>query len=305
VSRSVHRTEAGIETITGPPPLGDGVRVRVTSAGICGSDLHAVADGRLPVVLGHEFGGWTDDGTLVAVMPYAPCGSCAACARGDEQLCPTGTRAFHGGTRDGGLADEVLVDPRCPVPVPAGVDPEAVALVEPLAVAVHAVNRASSGERALVIGGGSIGLLCAAVLADRGRGVDLLARHPAQIRAAEAIGAGTTATGRYPVVIDAAGTASSMDQAVRAVVRGGRVVLVALPWEPVSVGVGLVLKEVSVLPAVYYSRAEFEDAAELLGRHPELPAQVVTHRFGLDDAASAFAVAGDRAAGAIKVHLLP
>jgi len=67
----------------------------------------------------------------------------------------------------------------------------------------------------------------------------------------------------------------------------------------------MVLKEVSVLPAVYYSRAEFEDAAHVLARHPELPELVVTHRFGLDEAAAAFTVAGDRAAGAIKVHLLP
>ena len=67
----------------------------------------------------------------------------------------------------------------------------------------------------------------------------------------------------------------------------------------------LVLKEVAVLPAVYYSRADFADAAELLGRHPDLPVRLVTHRFGLEDAATAFAVVGDRAAGAIKVPLLP
>jgi threonine dehydrogenase-like Zn-dependent dehydrogenase len=96
-----------------------------------------------------------------------------------------------------------------------------------------------------------------------------------------------------------------MEQAVRAAERGGRIVLVALPWTPVPIGAALVLKEVSVLPAVYYSRAEFAAAAELLGRHPELPDRLITHRFGLEDAATAFAVAGDRAAGAIKVHLLP
>jgi len=307
VSRGVRRTEAGIETVHGPSPVGESVRVRVTSAGICGSELHAVAGGPMPVVLGHEFGGRTDDGRLVAVMPYAPCGTCPACARGDEQLCPAGTRAFHGGTRDGGLADEVLVDPGSLVPVPAGVEPEAVGLVEPIAVAVHAIGRAplAAGERALVIRGGSIGLLCAAVLADRGLGVDLLARHRAQIRAAGAIGAATIAAGRNPVVVDAAGTASSMERAVRMAERGGRVVLVALPWAPVPIGAALVLKEVAVLPAGYYSRADFADAAELLGRHPDLPGRLVTHRFGLEDAATAYAVAGDRAAGAIKVHLLP
>ena len=115
------------------------------------------------------------------------------------------------------------------VAVPDGVPPSTPALVEPIAVAVHAVNRAAPEERVLVIGGGSIGLLCAAVLADRGVAVDVLARHLAQLAAAGALGAGTTVCGRYRAVIDAAGTASSMEQAVRAAERGGRVVLVALP----------------------------------------------------------------------------
>jgi threonine dehydrogenase-like Zn-dependent dehydrogenase len=305
VNRVVRRTEAGIETLHEPPPDGEGARLRVTSAGICGSDLHAVAAGPLPVVLGHEFGGRTDDGRLVAVLPYLPCGTCPACLRGAEQLCPTGTRTFSGASRDGGLADEVLVDPRCLVPVPDRVDPAAVALVEPIAVAVHAVGRAPAPDRALVIGGGSIGLLCAAVLADRGVAVDVVARHAAQRAAADALGAGAAASGRYPLVIDAAGTASSMAEGVRAADRGGRLVLVALPWEPVPFGLGLVLKEVALLPAIYYTRAEFAAAAQVLGRHPELAGLLVTHRFGLDEAADAFRVAGDRAAGAIKVHLLP
>jgi threonine dehydrogenase-like Zn-dependent dehydrogenase len=304
--RSVRNLASGIQTVAGPAPSGTGVRVRVTSAGICGSDLHAVAGGPSPVVPGHEFGGLLDDGSLVAVQPFAPCTACPACRRGDEQLCPA-TRDFLGATRDGGLADEVLVDPRCLVPVPAGVDRAAVALVEPIAVAVHAVERARlrPGERVLVIGGGSIGLLCAAVLADRGIEVDLLARHPAQLAVAEALGAGSAASGRYPVVVDAAGTGSSAEQALRALERGGRLVLVALPWQPVAFGLALVLKEVSIVPAVYYGRGEFAAAAEVLGRHPELPGLLVTHRYPLEDAAAAFEVAANRAAGAIKVHLIP
>jgi threonine dehydrogenase-like Zn-dependent dehydrogenase len=309
--RSVRWDGSTIATVTGPAATGDGVRVRVTSAGICGSDLHALAAGPIPVTLGHEFGGLLDDGRAVAVQPFVVCGQCGPCRRGDEQLCGSLMQAFHGGTRDGGLADEVLVDERSLVHLPPGVDPAAAALVEPIAVAVHAVNRAplAAGERALVIGGGSIGLLCAAVLADRGVAVDVLARHPAQLAAAEAIGAGLAATGRYPLVVDAAGTGSSAAGSLRSVERGGRIVLVALPWEPMPYGAGLVFKEVTVVPAIYYGRVdgerEFDQAAAFLGRHPELPRILVTHRFGLDEAAGAFAAAADRAAGAIKVHLFP
>jgi threonine dehydrogenase-like Zn-dependent dehydrogenase len=293
------------------PPRGDGVRVRVTSAGICGSDLHMLALQQDSAVLGHEFGGLLDDGTVVAVRPTVPCGTCAWCREGRESLCHDAVSRMYGATLDGGLADEVLVDPSCVVPVPAGVVPAAVALVEPLAVAVHAVNRAAveSGTSVAVIGGGTIGLLCAVVLLGRGCVVDVVARHPRQRAVAEALGAQVETHGRYAVVVDAAGTPASAADSVRLAERGGRVILVAIPWEPLPYPLALVLKEVDVLPAMTYGApggdSEFADAARLLGAHPELADLLVTHRFPLDEAAEAFRVAAQRSEGAIKVHLLP
>jgi threonine dehydrogenase-like Zn-dependent dehydrogenase len=187
----------------------------------------------------------------------------------------------------------------------------AVGLVEPIAIAVHAVNRGAPrpGERALVVGAGSIGLLCAAVLRDRGNHVDVAARHATQATAAETIGAGTPAEEHYPLVIDAGGTRDSFATAVRGCDRGGRVVLVSLPWEPLDLAMSAVLREITVIPAIFYGhhrgRDEFAEAAALLGRRPELPAALVTHRFALDQAGAAFRTAGDRAAGAIKVMLTP
>ncbi|MCW0214797.1 MAG: alcohol dehydrogenase catalytic domain-containing protein [Pseudonocardia sp.] len=311
--RAVRSTEAGIVSERVPDPVPDehGVVVRVTSAGICGSDLHAIAAGPVPVVLGHEFGGLLADGSLVAVRPIRSCGTCAHCTGGAEYLCSGIYAHFHGASIDGGLAEQVLVHPDCLVPVPAGVDPVLVALVEPVAVAVHTVNRAGlrPGERALVIGGGTIGLVCAAVLRDRGVPVDVVTRHAAQTRAAVALGVGTAPEGRYAVVVEAAGSASSFAEAIRLVQRGGRIVLVALPWDPVALTPAVVMKEVSIVPAIYYGhhegRDEFAEAAEVLARHPELGDALVTHRFDLDDAAEAFRVAGERSAGAIKVHLVP
>jgi threonine dehydrogenase-like Zn-dependent dehydrogenase len=279
---------------------GEGVRVRVTSAGICGSDLHLSES---PVVVGHEFGGLLDDGTLVAVRPLLPCGECPSCVGGREQLCAEGRRRFYGGTLDGGLADQVWVDPSSLVPAP-GVEPTAVSLVEPIAVAVHAVERAGPADRVLVIGGGTIGLLCAAVLRDRGVPVDVSVRHEHQAAVAHAVGAGAT-SGRYPVVIDAAGTASSWDQAARAAEPGGRVVLVALPWEPLGVTMRHVFHELDVISAAFYTGDDFVEAAAVLARRPELCDLLVTHRFGLEQAPEAFRVAADRKAGAIKVQLLP
>ncbi len=286
------------------------VRVRVRSCGICASDLHLAA-WNLPVTLGHEFAGLLDDGTAVAVQPNAWCGECDRCLAGETQLCRTGGSRLHGVSLDGGLADEVVVDRRCLVALPAGVDPSTAALVEPLAVGTHAVARvaAEPGDRALVIGGGSIGLTVVAAAQARGLAVDLVARHPHQRAAGERLGAGSGVRDEYGVVVDAAGTQASLDDAVARVRPGGAVVVVATYWDPVTIDSALLTKEVRVVPAAMYGHEhgvrEFETAAATLAARPEIADALVRHRLALDDAPEAFRIAGDRAAGAIKVLLEP
>ena len=132
--------------VTAPAHATDPVRVRVRSCGICASDLHLAA-WNLPVTLGHEFAGVLDDGTPVAVQPNAWCGTCDRCRAGETNLCRTGGARLHGVSLDGGLADEVIVDRRSVVPLPAGIDPSVGALVEPLAVGMRAVHRAAADAR--------------------------------------------------------------------------------------------------------------------------------------------------------------
>ena len=311
--RGVRNTTEGIEVLeVAPVEPADGlVRVRVRAAGICGSDLHLIEWGPLPVVLGHEFAGVLDDGTEVAVQPQLPCHSCDRCLAGQEHLCRTALDRAHGVTIDGGLADEVLVDPRSIVVLPDGVAVEDAGLVEPLAVAVHGVNHGGiePGQRVLVVGGGSIGLCAVAALSSRGIQPDLSARHPHQIAAGERLGAGTALLDEYDVVIDAAGTQSAVDQAFGRIRPGGTVVAMATYWSPVQVDLTFTSKEARFVAAMTYGchsgRREFDDAAEVLAGLPDLPSALITHRFGLDDAAEAFRVAGDRASGAIKVQLIP
>jgi threonine dehydrogenase-like Zn-dependent dehydrogenase len=296
--------------VTTPSHAVDPVRVRVRSCGICASDLHLAA-WNLPVTLGHEFAGVLDDGTAVAVQPNAWCGTCDRCLAGETQLCRVGVNQLHGVSVDGGLADEVIVDRRCLVPLPAGIDPSIGALVEPLAVGTHAAGRVSvdPGDRVLVIGAGSIGLTTVAALLARGLDVDLVARHPHQHAAGEILGVGTRLADEYGAVVDAAGTQSSLDDAVEHVRPGGAVVVVATYWDPVSFGSALLTKEVRIVPAAMYGHEhgvrEFETATATLASRPEIADALVSHRMGLDDAVEAFRVAGDRAAGAIKVVLEP
>jgi threonine dehydrogenase-like Zn-dependent dehydrogenase len=293
-----------------PSHADDPVRVRVRSCGICASDLHLAA-WNVPVTLGHEFAGVLDDGTVVAVQPNAWCGTCDRCLAGATQLCRVGGDRLHGVSVDGGLAEEVIVDRRCLVPLAAGVDAAVGALVEPLAVGTHAAGRVAvePGDRVLVIGGGSIGLASVAALQARGMNVDLVARHPHQRAAGERLGASANLAEEYGAVIDAAGTQSSLDHAVARSRPGGVVVVVATYWDPVSIGTALLTKEVRVVPSAMYGHehghSEFDAAAALLAARPELVDALVHHRFGLDDAPEAFRVAGDRAAGAIKVLLEP
>jgi 2-desacetyl-2-hydroxyethyl bacteriochlorophyllide A dehydrogenase len=291
----------------------DPVTVRVASASICGSDLKMLA-WPLPVTLGHEFAGWLDDGALVAVQPNAPCGACAQCRAGREHLCPESPGRVLGVSNDGGLADQVIVDRGDVVALADGIAADVGALVEPAAVALHAAHVAglhddSPPERVLVIGAGSIGLTLVTVARAHGARVDLVARHPAQHEAGEQLGAGFALAETYDVVLDCAGSQSSLDEAIGRVAPGGTVVVPGTWFDPVQVGTTLLMKEVRVVPSYTYGHhhgvREFEEAADLLTAHPELPAAIVTHRFPLDDAPAAFRTAGDRSAGAIKVVIEP
>ena len=144
--RAVRCVEGQIRVVELAPPSDHGVRVRIRSAGICGSDLHLISAqspfGPANVTLGHELAGVTDDGTAVAIEPLAPCEKCEACARGDYNLCALGPGLIFGVGRDGGMADELRVPARALVPLPSMVPLRDASLVEPLAVVIYALRRA-------------------------------------------------------------------------------------------------------------------------------------------------------------------
>ena len=292
-------------------PEGNGELISVTSSGICGSDLHMIEAGLSGVVLGHEFGGYTSTGQLVAIRPTGECGNCLQCTTGHSQTCSMAGRSLHGMSRDGGLAEFVRVDENQIFAIPANVDPSSVGLVEPLAVVIHGINRSriDKGSRAVVIGAGSIGLLTAAVLSDRGVSVDIVTRHPHQAQAAEKIGAHPISEPgmNYDVAFDAVCTQQSFDACVLATRPCGTLLEFGMFWSPVTLNNTLMMKEIMVIPSIFYGHNhdhhDFVEAVDVLVRLPSLIDAVVTHRFALSDAAEAFRVASDRKSGAIKVHL--
>jgi threonine dehydrogenase-like Zn-dependent dehydrogenase len=291
-------------------PEGKGLTVKVASAGICGSDLHLL-DWNIPVVLGHEMAGTLADGTPVAVEPIDPCWSCEACASGAYNLCGRGPSMVLGVGRDGGLAEACVVPERSLTPLPGGTSLADACLIEPLAVAVHAVRRGcvSGGQRVAIVGGGSLGQLAVVAAQACGAEVSMAARHESQIEVARQLGAGPVDQG-YDVVIEAAGTATALARAVELCRAGGTVVAVGSYWDaPTMPALDMGTREISLVPSSMYGRTgpsrDFDTAAALLAARPDVPGLVITHRFPLDAAAEAFAAARDRASGSIKVVIEP
>ncbi len=306
--RAVRVSARGISVVNVDPPSGPGVRVSVSGVGICGTDLAQVATGRaLNVIPGHEIAGRLDDGTPVAIEPLDPCGACDMCLAGSYNVCVE--NRWFGGTRDGGMAEQIAVPERCLVPLPDELALRDACLAEPLAVTIHGLRRAQvrAGERLGIVGAGSIGLLATAVAIDLACEVHVRARHDAQRTMAARLGASTNGPAKNcDISVAAAGGDTGVAAAVEMTRAGGRVLVLTEPDE-VFMPAGAAFQEINAITSLAYAgngRRDIEEAVAMLARTPLL-GELITHRFGLEQAAEAFRVAADREAGAIKVVLEP
>jgi len=312
------------------------VLVRVRNCGICGSDLHFYK-GEFPsppnLRMGHEISGEVaavgegvtrvSAGQPVAIEPVEVCRACTYCYTGREQLCAE--RKFLGTMLPGAFADYILVPSYTVHPLPDGVNFEAGALVEPLAVTVHGLRQVALefGERIVVLGSGTIGLM--AIVAARALGakeVLATARYPHQAEMARALGATFVAQagdnaigellgalgGRGPEVVveTVGGVANTVNEAITLAQSGGRVSILGIFSHQPAINATLaVLKEVSLIGGITYGhingRSDFEVALEIARRHANDMRQVITHRVSLDEIASGFATAADKSQRSIKV----
>ena len=309
--RAVRNTEQGIRVVEVGPSRGQGLRLDVVSAGICGTAVGFAAGGVRGFTYGHEFAGVAADGRGYFVEPTLYCGQCDQCRAGHVQRCTAAEHGHLGVYQDGGMTDAILVPEYTLLPLPDGLDVRDACLVEPASVAWHGVRRAnvSRGERLAVVGAGTVGLLAAAAARRKGHAVDIETRHPHQREAAERVEAGHP-RGTYDVVIDAAGTESGLARCAELARPGGRVVLLGVYPETVPIpSVVSLVKELTFVHAIAYGRhvglRETEEAATMLAGNPDIAKSVITHRFPLRDAPEAFRVASDRASGAIKFVLHP
>lgn len=312
-----------------PSPEPGQAVVEVAACGICGSDLHSFQHGlaaRPGQVLGHEFSGrilsapsvdGLAAGDRVAVRPLMPCGQCARCREGEPQLCEGPRKQDIGYGSPGAFAERVLV-PRAVVDetvfhLPPSVDDSAGALVEPLAVALHAVGLADPqpDDVVLVLGTGMIGLAVTLFLRRAGVGA-LLAAEPSRRRRERAqevgadqvldpdredvVGAVREITGpgayglgaRADIVIECAGAEPAIATALKAVRQGGTLVLAGIYGKKVSAHLDrIVEKELRVRGTVGYSD-EFAAVIELLADGIVETDLLVSHTYDLERISEAF-----------------
>jgi len=328
-----------LERVPIPEPGPGEARIRVGACGICGSDLHlrnlaAMHEGRIP---GHEMAGRVDavgagvttvaPGDAVVVEPLAGCGECDACHSGRVAICPN--LKLFGVHAHGGMAEHVVVPAARLFRVDPALDARVAALAEPVAVVVHGLRRAGfeAGQRVLVLGAGSIGLVAA--LAARAWGaaeVHVSARHAHQAALATRLGAThvlgedeakpkalaewAQRTGGADVVVETVGgQADTLRAASAAIAPGGAISVLGLFFGAVAIdGWNLFVREGTVAFSNCYARApraDFADAVALLEAERERLATLVTHSVPFADPERAFALASDKKAGAIKVSLVP
>ena len=309
--RAVRSTPPGVTVVDVDEPDGPGELIAIRSASICASDFGYIQWGS-QFLLGHELAGVTEDGRAVAIEAIFGCDACDLCAAGQYNLCAsTGTTAL-GIMADGGMSEWFRAPARSLVTLPDGLDPTDASLVEPASVAWHTCHLAGVGpdQRVAVVGGGAIGLLAVAAARAMGAGeVSLAARYPHQIELGERLGA-TAPSGAYDVVIEAAGSESSLHQCTELARPGGTMgVLGVFPPDVVWPQTQCFIKELRTVPALGYCnhghKRDFDEAAAMLAADRDLVDALITHRFPIDDAAEAFRVASDKSTGALRVVLDP
>ena len=313
--------EVTLERVPVPEPGPGQARIRVSAAGICGTDAH-ILDGdyasRPPVTLGHEVAGVVDAvgagvdsswiGALVAPeTAFATCGACTWCRGGKPMLCAD--RVSIGSGTDGGFAAAMIVPAARLHRLPDWLDDHAAALLEPLACVCNSVldpSRVQPGDVVVVSGAGPVGLLAAQVARAAGGQVTLTGTRidGDRLDIGRRLGFATCnvddagdraaidGVGRaraIDVVIECAGAGPAVAAALRWLRPGGRLVQIGLLAGDVSVPFGeIVTRELSVSAGFASSPASWQRAVRLVEERAVDLSPLVTHVFALRDHVPAF-----------------
>lgn len=307
--------------------------IRVTAVGICGSDIHwfedaGIGDVRVtkPLILGHEFAGVINEGnrkgTRVAVDPAMPCWRCDLCLQGNPNLCLR--IQFAGdGEQDGAFREQLSWPETNLYEIPDSITDVEGAMLEPLGVAIHAVElgKLRPGMRVGVYGCGPIGLLILQ-LAQMMGAYQIIATDKLnhRLKAAERFGASETFTAEdcketkavmsatnsigVDVAFEAAGENEAVETAVETAVPGGRVVLVGIPSEDrTSFKASTARRKGLTIKLSRRMKLTYPRAIELVEKGLVDLRSIVTHEFKLEEYDAAFQIAQKREG--LKVIIRP
>jgi L-iditol 2-dehydrogenase len=301
------------------------VLVRVRAVGICGSDVHYFRAGRIgdlvvagPLILGHECAGEVvalgpgvqapSLGQAVAVEPGWPCCRCPLCKMGKYHLCRHLT-FLATPPDDGALCEYLAVPADFAHLLPTGMSMALGAMVEPLAVGVHAARQGDvrPGDTVVVFGAGPIGL--SAVMAARGLGAhEVYVVEPDAFRRQQAPAFGASAAfepsasglaalkgavgGRAAVVLESSGAVAAVQQAAEVVGPGGRVVIIGFPAAEVPLNLTRLMAKEATIRTVWRYVNDFPLAIQLVARGLAPAEKLITHRYPLDKSQEAMEAAG-------------
>jgi NADPH2:quinone reductase len=316
-----------VADVPDPRPAEGQVLVAVQACGICGTDLH-IADGDFPpspypIVPGHEFSGrvvalgneMAGDlrvGERVAVDPSLFCGHCRPCRAGHGNLCANW--GATGDTVDGAFAEYVAVPAVNCYRMPEELSAQQGALVEPVSCAVHGMRRVGveAGERFLVTGAGTMGLLIQQLLQRGGATVTVVDRDPDRLPRARELGAAATAASvpeldgeTFDAAVDCTGAAAAIEQAFDALRRGGRLLIFGVALAEATVKLSpfrIYNDELTVLGSMAVLHS-FGAALDLIASGAVRTRPLLTHELGLSEFPDALALT--RAGTGLKVQVLP
>jgi 2-desacetyl-2-hydroxyethyl bacteriochlorophyllide A dehydrogenase len=329
-----------VQEVERPEPGPSEALVRTRAAGICGSDLHFLVGRCEPpraYAGGHEMAGEIVEvgpkvrslapGDRVCVEPIVYCGECAACRRGETNLCQR-TDDYVSMTCHGGFAEYFAAPEMTLHKLPDAMSMAEGAMMEPFAVSMHALRlaRPAPGDTILVLGAGTIGLtaVVAARLAGAGQ-VLCTAKYAHQRTAAERLGASevlgpdakaieeavkgaTGGVGADVVVETVGGVSDTTELALRAAREGGTIMLVGQYPQPIEVPLAVAIFRQERLIgsncyAVIDGKRDFHVCMEATASGRADLAPLVTHVFALEQIGEAMQTALDKSSGAIKVQI--
>jgi 2-desacetyl-2-hydroxyethyl bacteriochlorophyllide A dehydrogenase len=313
------RNQLEVGELPKPSPGAGEVVLKVHNCGICGSDLHAVQFGlglKPDCVLGHEFCGEIAEigpqvsgyqtGERVCVVPFHSCGVCDHCRRGQGYHCEK-MKSVGLGPLPGAYAEYVACSQASLLKLPDRLDSRQGALVEPLSVGLHGVNRSrvASGTPCVVMGAGPVGL--ATLLWCKAKGADPVVVSeiaPGRAALAQRLGASAVVNpreynpaarvkelcGKLPeVVFECIGVKSTLNQAVGMVDKCGQVVVIGVCMEPDQImPLNFIFKEVSVNFALAYARSDFDETIAALSSGRINADPLVTDIIALDQVPATF-----------------